>query len=190
MGQFEQVRINRRQIEQVLFACLGAGDRDRFSHTSQIFDISSDRQPKLRNLSNGVAFRFIERSSVIKFPRASAKVEQGMVRPIHLQCWCLSDRRRRRRLDERAAEASEGPPQPSSDAEPMVVRRISVNEGSQRHDGVSTVNVNVATPIPPRRLNSPHRWHVSSHLPSVALMPSHTAATKPVTITVMIALNA
>ena len=30
-----------------------SGDRYRFSHTTQTYDISSDRPPKRRNLSNG-----------------------------------------------------------------------------------------------------------------------------------------
>jgi hypothetical protein len=52
--------------------------------------------------------------------------------------------------------------------------------------------IDLSNPIHRRTLNRTHRWYFgtsASHLPSVALMPSHTAPTNPVTITVMTAVK-
>ena len=54
-------------------------------------------------------------------------------------------------------------------------------------------SINLANPIHPSHLTSrsllAFRYVRRDHLPSGALMPSHTAPTKPVTITVMAALK-
>ena len=64
---------------------------------------------------------------------------------------------------------------------------------SKRVRNVIVIPVNLANPIHPPHLNSNSslvfRQVRRDHLPSVALMPSHTAPTKPVTITVMTALK-
>ena len=63
---------------------------------------------------------------------------------------------------------------------------------SKRVHNVIVIPVNLANPIHMPHLNSNSSLvfsTVAHHFPSVALMPSHTAPTKPLTITVMTALK-
>ena len=62
---------------------------------------------------------------------------------------------------------------------------------NKRVRNVIVIPVNLANPIHMPHLNSNSSLvsTVAHHFPSVALMPSHTAPTKPVTITVMTALK-
>jgi hypothetical protein len=116
----------------------------------------------IRNYTNGVGW--ID-GSILASPRVEAAALAG-------QPAAYPARRRSISPRERGADYQATPHAGAASAKFIVIR------------------VKLATPIHRPHLNFPHRWGMSAnHLPSVALMPSHTATTKPVTITVMTALN-